>query len=417
MEKNAGKKCFFTSYPVDSDKWAGICYSVFKGKMLDFVREVPAMKMDKIGENQGITHRPKIKARTGSKEHSVKDTVDIGSSRHVPDRKQIMKALSAAEIGEVLSLSIDAMPLWDCKDPSLQSTKFPSLIASKDGALFARSGDGLLRLDGETGKVEWQSALSTPLVLQHDSTWQGKDGKLLVFCQDQTIRSLDPATGKEEWSFPLGADFKSPLSVEDDGTMLVFRKKGDNLHLTRLRPDGSIVKSTKLGLWDDPIGGNPVHGHFLSTEPDGDRIIKATTREAPQPNGYRPTHFSTIRVGADGTVKWSKDHTVEPPVFFPGDPDHFYTLEFGSMQRLSRATGESLWILKNKPEHEGGITGQGYGDMLFELGGEKKYKYLKLVDATPDRLILQGYCEGPLRSTKSGEEILCVDAANPEKVL
>jgi outer membrane protein assembly factor BamB len=370
------------------------------------------MEIKRTGEFYGEIRHTRHSPRASSHEQHPQDRVEPGSTAPGTAKRMLFKSLSSQEIGELMNASTEAVSLWECKDPSLESTKFPALFAAQDGALFARSGDSLSRLDAAAGKVVWTASLASPLVSSADALWKGKDDKVLALCQDNQVRSLDPGSGKEEWSFPLGMALKSPISVNDDGTISVFRKKGNNLHFTRLNPDGSISRTTKLGIWCPPCGTVPFQGHFLSREKDGDRIIHAYVHEKTEPNGYRPTSYNTSRISPEGKVKWSVNTTVEPPVTIPGDPDHFYTLEFGSLDKYDKATGTRIWKLEQKYAR----TNPDAGEKLYELGGEKKYKYLKLVAASQDRLILQGYCEGPLRKTKSGEEIVCVDAANPEKV-
>jgi hypothetical protein len=150
-------------------------------------------------------------------------------------------------------------------------------------------------------------------------------------------------------------------------------------------------------------------------EKNGDVLAHASVREKKPGEEFVPMYNMTFRVLKDGKVKW-KTRNLDPSSSFPEDQHRFYMVDYESMAAYDKSTGKEVW--KKNKKHE--INDPRYGpcgDTRFEIGGEHKYKYVKFVGAFKDRLYLQGYCEGPLRKTKSGEELLCVDPGNPDKVL
>lgn len=259
------------------------------------------------------------------------------------------------------------------------------VAAAGDAAVFVRSGDSVSRLDPASGRPLWSHPLATPLPPDVIGIWASEDGRVVTATADNCLRGLDPASGQEAWTFPMGAKFAAPVTLAPDGTVLTFRKNADHLELCRLGPEGALRQAVPLGVWDEPIGDGGCDARVLGQ--DGDGLLVHASVKVPQPGeAFVPMYNVTFAVSPEGQVTASA-HNMEPPAWFAGDPGRFYGVDYQSMTACDRGDGHALWTLQKRNVGYDPKIGP-YGDTLFEIGGEFKYKYVKFVDAHDDRAYL-----------------------------
>lgn len=326
--------------------------------------------------------------------------------------------------------------LWVSDRADLE--KYASILSGKDGSVYARTKDGIAKLDGITSDEKWSITLKSPLLDQSSHLFEGKDGTVITACEDNKLHGMDPKTGKEKWSFDLGFRFKNPAKVLDNGDILAFRKVGEKLHLSRLDQDGSLKNSAELGWWNEPIGNEGCKAVYVSHENDGNILVHAGVKEKTPGQSFAPLHNKTFsvslggkvhlkspatsrdiggmafKISTGGEVNWER-RNLDPSNSFPSDPDRFFMTDYESMAAYDKHTGKEIWKLEKQEESYHPSVGK-FRESVFEIGGEPKYKYVKFVNSHKGRLIVQGYMEGPLRNSKSGEELICMDPGNPDKI-
>ncbi|MCD4786124.1 MAG: PQQ-like beta-propeller repeat protein [Candidatus Eremiobacteraeota bacterium] len=308
--------------------------------------------------------------------------------------------------------NIKSQTLWKSDRPGLEY--YASIIPGKDRSVYARTKDGIAKLDGISGDEKWSVALKSPLLDQSRHLFEGKDGTVIAACEDNKLHGMDPKTGKEKWSFDLGFHFKKPVKVLDNGDILAFRKVGDKLHLSRLNQDGSLKNSAELGFWDKPVGDNGCGALFVSHEKDGNVLVHAGVGEKKPGQKYISILNKTLSVTSDGRVNW-ENRNLNPSDSFPSDPAHYFMTDYQRMAAYDKHTGKEIWKLEKQDESYHPSVGN-FRAGVFEIDGEPKYQYIKFVNSQKGRLIVQGYMEGPLRKSKSGEELICMDPGNPDKI-
>jgi len=302
--------------------------------------------------------------------------------------------------------------LWKFERPDPGS--YDSILPGKGNSIFAPIKDGIVKLDGFQGDKEWSVKLKSPLLKQSSYMFEGKDGTVISACEDNRLHGLDPDTGSEIWSFDLGYQFKNPAKVLDNGDILAFRKVGDKLHLSRLNPDGSLKNSVELGWWDEPIGDDGCGAIYVSQEKNGNVLVHAGVKEKKPGKKFAPLYNKTFSVSPDGKVNWER-RNLEPPNSFPSDPDNFFMTDYECMAGYDKHTGKEIWKLEHQDESFHPSVGK-FRAGVIEIDGEPRYKYIKFINSQKGRLIIQGYMEGPLRKSKSGEELICMDPRNPDKI-
>ena len=364
----------------------------------------------------GNTNIPGSVSHTNKKSKSKKaspfgnDAVQLGNK---PEKKMGLTQAQMKDFFNAKTKDILSEAQWDFKDTGLSNVEYQTMIPISDNSVCVRTGNGMARLDGDTGKVKWES--TTPLQNFENSIIETADGTIVGAGDDAKLHGMDPKTGKQLWEFDLGTKFKSPMKTTKNGELITFCKDGDHLSLTRLNPDGTVKSSAKLGFWCKPIDEKGFEGHFINEEKNGDFIVHASVLEKKKVGtNYVPMHNTTFRVTPDGEVKWGSN-TMDPAASFESAPDNFFMVSYDEMAHFDKNTGQKVFTREKKHERYDPKYG-GIGDTRFEIGGQHKYKYLKYFGAKNDRVYIQGYCEGPLRTTKSGEELLCVDAKNPDNV-
>ena len=339
-----------------------------------------------------------------------KDEVKLGNK---PEEQMGLTQAQVKGFFTTQSKDILSETNWEFAKTGLSDVDYPNLIATKDGAAVSRTDNGIVKLDGKTGKALWSAKI--PLNKKGVSLVETGDGTIVGSGEDNKLHGFDPKTGKQKWELDLGTKFKNPMMTADNGDLLTFRKEDDHLHLTRLNPDGTVKSTAKLGAWNEPIGDDGFEGNFINQEKNGDLIIHASTSEkVKKGKQYVPSYNMTFRVTSDGKVLWGT-RNLDPAASFESDPDHFFMVSYDKMAHFDKNTGKEIFSAEKKHERYDPKYG-GIGDTRFEIDGKNKYKYLKYFGAQQGRVFIQAYCEGPLRTTKSGEELLCVDAKNPDKV-
>lgn len=303
---------------------------------------------------------------------------------------------------------------WEFTQTGITDAETSNLIAGKDGSAFANTDKGIVRLDGNTGEALWTADIL--LKKQGLTLVEMGDGTIVGAGADDKLHGFNPKTGKEKWELDLGTKFKNPMKTAENGDLLTFRKEKDHLHLTRLNPDGTIKSTAKLGAWNQFIGNDGFEGKFINEEKNGEILVHASVNEkVKKGKEYVPSYNMTMSVTPDGKVLWQTKN-MDPAASFSSDQDHFYMVSYDRMGTYDKNNGQQVFEREKKHEHYDPKYGGGFGDTRFEIGGKHKYKYLKYFAAQQGRVFIQAYCEGPLRTTKSGEELLCVDAKNPDKV-
>jgi outer membrane protein assembly factor BamB len=298
------------------------------------------------------------------------------------------------------------------ESPSIWKANIDGFENSYDGCMFSSNGDfysckldRLCNFDGKTGDTKWVRDLTSPLAAINNPLIEGKDGTAIAICKDNRIRGLDPATGDEKWNLDLGASFNTPVKVLENGDIAVIRKVDDQMCLTRLNADGTEKSTAQLGFWDEPFGTPPVcKAEFINEEKNGNILVHGNSLEGKKVGtNYVPMHIKTYCVTPDGKVPWSAEN-MEPPASFSDNPDRLFMVDYEKMKAFDKNTGATVWEQKKSY-----LKGKTCGDTFFDIAGEQKHKYIKFVDSRDGKLIIQTYSEGPLRKTKSGEEIICVD--------
>lgn len=368
----------------------------------------------KVSDNLNITgntiHK-KGKAKTKQLSPFGKDEVKLGSKplEQMGLTQAQMKGFFTAKSKDILSETN-----WEYDKTGLSDVDYPNLISTKDGSAISRTDNGIVKLDGNTGKVSWTANIS--LTGKGNSMVETGDGTIVGLGEDNKLHGFDPKTGKQKWDLDLGTKFKNCMMTAENGELVTFRKEDDHLHLTRLNPDGTIKSDAVLGAWNEPIGDDGFEGKFINQEKNGDILVHAGVHErVKKGKEYVPSYNMTMRVTPDGKVLW-RTNNLDPAASFDSDPDHFFMVSYDRMGAYDKNTGQQVFEREKKHEHYDPKDGQGYGDTRFEIDGKNKYKYLKFFGAQQGRMFIQAYCEGPLRTTKSGEELLCVDIQNPDKV-
>lgn len=343
------------------------------------------------------------------------DRVSLGneqSNRAGLDNKQISKKfnLTASQVKKVFDFKgRDAISptLWTYKRDADSGRDF---VASENQVWLA-DGGRLKQLD-RNGKPVLSVNLKSPLVKGKKSIWQA-DGVIVAATEDNQICGIDPDNGKVAWNFSMGAKFKNPVKIADDGSVLTFKKEKDHLYFYNLNPDGTVKSKAELGMWSEPIGDDGSDAVILGQDTAGNTLAHASVKVKKPGEQFTPTYNKTFSISPDGKIKWDT-RNLEVPEFYPG-ANRMYMVDYEKSAGFDTQTGNKIWSLDKK--HTGYDPKIGpYGDTLFEIGGQHKYKYIKFVNCQADKLIIQGYIEGPLRKTKSGEELLCVNRDNPNQV-
>lgn len=368
----------------------------------------------KVSDNINITNNTihkKGKVRAKQASPFGNDTLQLGNK---PEEQMGLTQAQVKGFFTTQSKDILSETNWEFAKTGLSDVDNPNLIATKDGSAVSRTDKGIVKLDGNTGKALWSADIS--LNKNGMSLIETGDGTIVGSGEDNKLHGFDPKTGKQKWELDLGTKFKNCMMTAENGDLLTFRKEDDHLHLTRLNPDGTIKSTAKLGAWNEPIGDDGFEGKFINQEKNGDILVHAGVHErVKKGKEYVPSYNMTMRVTPDGNVLW-KTNNLDPAASFDSDPNHFFMVSYDRMAHFDKNTGQEVFGAKKKHEHYDPKDGQGYGDTRFEIDGKNKYKYLKYFGAQQGRVFIQAYCEGPLRTTKSGEELLCVDVKNPDKV-
>lgn len=180
-----------------------------------------------------------------------------------------------------------------------------SLVAAAPKAGFPRLDD---RPDGpRAGAIVWQRELEGPVV---PGPVEGLDGSVLAAGNGGVLHALDPANGKDRWSFDgrgyYGSDLSTSPAVRQDGSVIWPGPRSTVFAL-----DGGTGES----LWRTQTSGSP-----LTPALDGDRIYvqdDAGTLTALDAGGARlwsvrlgSTSYSSPAVGDDGTVYSAADRTL-----------------------------------------------------------------------------------------------------------
>lgn len=365
---------------------------------------------DNLNINTGKINKGK-KHKAGQPSPFGQDEVKLGNK---PDKKMGLTRSQINNFFATQGKDIVSEARWESAKTGLTNTNHHYIITGKDGSVYVKAEKGINKLDPGTGAALWTAEL--PITDQAVTMTEAGDGTVVGAGDDNKLHGFDPKTGKETWSFDLGNKFENPMMTDENGDVLTFRKDGENLHLTRLNSDGSVKSDAVLGGWNKPLIDGPFKGEFINREKNGDMIIHAPLYE-PDDTGDNKPHMrnTTMRVTPDGKVLW-KTNNLDPAASFDSDPDHFFMVSYDRMGVYDKNTGKEIVMKKKKQEHIDPDTGRGYGDTRFEIGGQHKYKYLKFFGAKNDRVFIQAYSEGPLRTTKSGEEVLCVDANNLDTI-
>ncbi|MCE1247279.1 MAG: PQQ-binding-like beta-propeller repeat protein [Firmicutes bacterium] len=324
--------------------------------------------------------------------------------------------LSQNQINSIFEKGPQTLPSasanWEVKFGNFAGSQKTCLLAS-DGNFYASQNNKLCKFDGKTGDVIWSKKTTSSVGSAGDFPLEGKDGTIISNSIDKKLRGYDPATGNEKWSIDLGTAFEAPAKVLSNGDIMVARKIDDQLCLTRLDQDGKEKNTIKLGFWDEPIGTSSLDKtKLLSEEPDGSVLVHGTIREGKKTGTeYVPSHMLTFCITPDDKVKWTISG-FDPPVSFNGNPDRLFRVDYDQLQSFDKTSGQQVWN-----QQRNYFQDRNCGDKYFTIAGEQKHKYVKFIDSRDGKLILQSYAEGPLRKTKSGEEIICVDQNDLNKVI
>lgn len=323
--------------------------------------------------------------------------------------------MSSAQIARVMKRSQEttlAEPTWT--RPSSQSDA-PTVLVSDARSLCVRDGDSVARLDPTTGKAAWQATVPGGLPEKSLGVWEAADGTVLVAGRDNVVRGLDGATGRETWSLDLGDRFANPVHIHGD-QVVVLRKVDDQLQVCRLDTAGAPRQTVSLGKWDNPIGDQGCTAEVTGVDPMGNLLVKGSVKRPPEPGAtWCPTDYKTFVVTPYGHVPFGFDG-LDGVDSFAGDPDRVFQVSYDSAGAYSRTDGTPLWKLDRVPERMDPKYGA-MGNNLWSIGGQAEYKYIKFVDSRDSQVIMQGYKERTIGVTQTSEELVCIDAADPNRAI
>jgi len=181
------------------------------------------MEINRVGQSfNQITG--KAKAQTTNASPFGNDEVSIGD-------KGPEKVISPSKFKELFDTSGAVRVMWKHSWGSDSSYFTKGAMVSRDGPAYVASGGNIKKLNGLTGKVEWEHNFGKQAKsLDSSPGTEGKDGSILVTTNDKRLRALDKNTGAERWHFDMQTTgYETP--VAPDGTVFT-RYKGELVALT-----------------------------------------------------------------------------------------------------------------------------------------------------------------------------------------
>lgn len=256
------------------------------------------------------------------------DSVTIGGGEPAEAHTKASVAARFRNVtGAAQGVSIDALSkLFDQKAGPLWSINFPAVHGSSggmkmlpDGSLFAVGYKTVARYDTATGKVAWQKDF------EHEPSagylTQGKDGTLLVMQSYDKLVGLDPATGREKWSYDCNKTglWDPKPEIGPDGSVYTFRKD----KLAVLSPDGKEKFKCSVGKYSPSIAGIDTSGQCVVKSGNDVAVLSPKGKELWRAEGRNSE-------------------------FFPEDRDHVFIPDNNKMQVRDRETGKVLWERTNE---------------------------------------------------------------------
>ena len=154
-----------------------------------------------------------------------------------------------------LDIRTGAEQLWaiDLVKGQFGNAGWVPLPAIVDGVVFASTPDGVLvAIDEASGEVLRQQRFSTVAL----SAPTVADGHIYVAVDGKTIRSLDAATGEQEWSWDVPGGVTSQYPTIAEGKLFIS-DDATSMH--------AVTISTGQTVWSTP----PIQAHRLSAYRDG----------------------------------------------------------------------------------------------------------------------------------------------------
>jgi outer membrane protein assembly factor BamB len=287
------------------------------------------MDINRIGLTGGAPMGGNAPAAGRKKKHDAPaDSVTIGGGEPAEAHKKASVAARFRNVtGSAQGVSIDALSkLFDQKAGPLWSINFPAVHGSSggmkmlpDGSLFAVGYKTVARYDTATGKVAWQKDFEHEPMASYLT--QGKDGTLLVMQSFDKLVGLDPATGREKWSYDCNKTglWDPKPEIGPDGSVYTFRKD----KLAVLSPDGKEKFKCSVGKYSPSIAGIDTSGQCIVKSGNDVAVLSPKGKELWRAEGRNSE-------------------------FFPEDRDHVFIPDNNKMQVRDRETGKVLWERTNE---------------------------------------------------------------------
>ncbi len=220
-----------------------------------------------------------------------------------------------------------------------------SLVSACTGSAFVPSGENGVTADQNTAYIAYNTAVTAVNLADGTQKWNypekadnnktfymtpvlTTDGQLIVGSYNKVLYSLDPATGKENWTYSGATDryIGSPLAT----SQAIFAPNSDKyLYALDLKGKELWKFSTNGPLWGQPAGNDKCKCLYLASM----------------------DHFVYSINQADGSLIWKKDLGAAM-VGTPGvsaDGSTIYIGTFGNqMFALNAQNGQVVWQVPMK---------------------------------------------------------------------
>lgn len=269
----------------------------------------------------------------------------------------------------------DGTEIWRSEDLIAEAWG-ESIGFAEDGDILARSPDGLMRIDGETGETVW----NTPLSIQAGSCGAATFGQRVYVWERMSngprIRALDVATGAPLYAGPIlgtGTIQQVAPFVGPDGTVYAPRSQGDDSSnfLVAYEDTGSAL----VEKWRGPLGFVPFASFAVAN--DGCVFSYATARSG---------STATLRVlkldPATGSVlaessPLAADYPVQPKLAIDAQGKVFVTNGGYERGRLFALDSDLslMWSVALRDLGKGGPMLAGEGVLVVTGAGTTIYAY------------------------------------------
>jgi len=157
--------------------------------------------------------------------------------------------IAAREEGRVFAINPDGTKKWEYLISGSHVNSSP--VLGSDGAVYVAwrmmGFDGYVTSLDSEGNLRWQSDDINPdpfaglSIDANDNIYIGSS----YFAGTGYLRSLNPADGKLNWSFPLGGRVNVPANIDDNGIIYITNEGGI---IFILNSDGNMVGTLSTGI-------------------------------------------------------------------------------------------------------------------------------------------------------------------------